>query len=145
MKAFDDHAVPGGGVCSLAGDGGLTEPTCRYALHQPISFLELEASDEPCPLDSSTAAPPARPARATLGRHNNIFAFDPVLADGMRLEINTDSPDRPTMHTVCRGTRVRITPMHQAGQEQIHLEQTGMELTPYLRHKASFGPQPHKQ
>lgn len=140
-----DHAIPGGGVCSLAGEGGFTTPVCRYALHSPLSFVETEAGDELCPLDANAPTPPARMARATLGKHLNIFSFDPVLAEGMRLEMGEDPTGRPRMHPVCRGARTQITSTHEAGEEQIHVEQTGIELTPYLRHKASFGPQPIKR
>jgi hypothetical protein len=140
-----DHTVPGAGVCSLVGEPGFGQPVCRYALRSPLTFVETEVQNGMCPLDGSAPTTPGSPARAGIGMHHNVFSFDPVQAQGLRFEVGGDSPEHPHLHALCAGARVQMRASHEAGGEQIHVEQTGIEITPYLKHRAVFSPGPPPQ
>jgi len=140
----EDHAVPGG-VCSLVGDSGFSFPVCRYALRMPTSIVETQAFDEPCPLGGSAPASPPKAAIAIMEYKTSLYAFDPILPHDWRLNVSEESPEQRRAYTVCAGAPVKLTVTHAAGREQIQVEQTGIELTPYLRHlsgqkRMGFGP-----
>ena len=138
-----DQAIPGGGVCSLVGETGFAAPVCRNAMHAPLSFIETQAQDMPCEVEAPDAAPTA--ARTSMPAQHSWFAFDPVNAQTWRLSAAGDSPEGARMHAICAGSPVMITPTHEAGGVRVRVEQTGIELTPYLRRKAIFSPGPRPQ
>ena len=135
-----DQAIPGGGVCSLVGEIGFAAPVCRNAMQAPLSFIETQAQDMPCGVEAPDAAP--RAARTSMPAQHSPFAFDPVNAQSWRLSVAGDPPEGAHMHTICAGAPVKLTPTHEAGGVRVLVEQTGIELTSYLRHKASFSPAP---
>jgi len=137
-----NHAIPGGGVCSLVGDPSFAAPVCRSAMRAPMAFVETQVQDVPCSLDGSAENTAPRPARSSMLLQQGWFAFDPIVAQSWRLYAAGDSPEGPHLHAICAGAPVKLTPTHDAGGASIQVEQTGLELAPYLRHRSQQRPMP---
>jgi hypothetical protein len=138
--AESDHTFPGVGVCSLVGDTGFGAPVCRSAMRAPMAFVETQVQDVPCGFEVNGPQPAPRAARVVMAPQQPWFAFDPVNAQGWRLNVAGDSGEGAHMHAICAGAPVKLTPTHDAGGVKIVVEQTGIELMPYLRHLSQQKP-----
>jgi hypothetical protein len=107
-----------------------------------MAFVETQVQDVPCSLDGSAENTAPRPARSSMLLQQGMFAFDPVVAQSWRLYAAGDSPEGPHLHAICAGAPVKLTPTHDAGGASIQVEQTGLELAPYLRHRSQQRPMP---